>query len=178
MPATADALRPQAHVQFQDLEIGEPITVRLACFHSTADIRASLKMLRRPPTPNLTLVIHLPRRLGGQELMGLLDQATGMAGRVVLTPPQENTTGSERQFQMAGRQKWPCQVQIEPEALRAVVGAMQSLKAGDTLALLWPDEVGMADPASLVALGARWRASWEVPEDGEFYWLPHGGDIP
>jgi len=178
MPAIADTLRPQAHGQFQNLEIGEPITVRLTCFHSTADMRASLKMLRRLPTPNLTLVIHLPRNLGGQELMGLLDQATGVAGRVVLIPSQASATATERQLQMAGRQQWPCQVQIEPEALRAVVGAMQSLRAGYTLALLWPDEAGIADPASLVALGARWRASWEVPEDGEFHWLPPGGDIP
>lgn len=158
--------------RFHSLDIGEPISVRLVIFGSPSDLRARLKELRFSPTSSILLVVHLSSCIAPNEAMELLDQATARAARVVLIPPRGNSTSSENLRKIAGQQHWPGSVLIEPEPERAVIGAMQSLREGDTFALLWSNEPGLSDPSSLVVQGARWRSSWDAPENGEFHWLP------
>ncbi len=177
MTAAAAALRRRNRGKLRNLDIGEPIAVTLALFDSPADLGACLKELRSVSGPDLLLLVHLCTSFAGQEMMGLLDLATGMAERVVLVPSPGVSTFIEESLPVAGMPRWPCPVQFEPDPLRAVVGAMQSLLPGQTLAVLWPDTPGLADPSALVALGARWRSSLEAPENGEFHWLPPANDV-
>ncbi len=173
MTVIASALRQkvQASSRFCTLDIGEPISVRLAYYPALVELRHALKELSPSPTP-LTVVVQLPARIGREEFLALLDLTTARARRVVLIAQAGTLPFLSKLEQLAVQFQWPCPVQLEPEAERAVIGAMQSLQAGEAMALLWPEESGLTDPALLVAQGARWRAAWEAPEEGEFHPLP------
>ncbi len=171
MSGPAPRMRPTTVGKFHKFDIGEPIIVKLALVRSPADLRACLSELRSFRKGRLFLVARLPGEIGRDGWMALLDTATPLAGRVILVPPQAPTLTLEPLPEIVACQTWPCPLAVEPDPQRAVVGTMQSVSMGDTLAVLWP-ETGVAELLSHVVQAARWRSSWEAPEEGEFHWLP------
>ncbi len=162
--------------RFQSVEIGEPISVLVGTFRSPLDQGRLLGELTLRRLQELTLVVHVPLHLPPLEMGELLDLAAGIARKVVVTtsPVDRGSTVSLTVDDLRSecRRQRPCLLLFEPESQRAVVGSMLALEVGDTFALVWPDDPDLPDPTALIIQGARWRASLESAEDGEFYWLP------
>ncbi len=171
MSGPAHRLRPATVGKFHKFDIGEPICVKLALVRSPADLRDCLSELRSFRKGRLFLVARLPDEIGRDGWMAMLDTATPLALRVILVPPQAPALTLEPLTEIVAHHTWPCPLVVEPDPQRAVIGIMQSVTMGDTLAVLWP-ETGVAELLSLVLQAARWRATWEAPEQGEFHWLP------
>jgi hypothetical protein len=157
--------------KFHRFDIGEPICVKFALVGSPADLRECLNELRSFRKERLFLVARLPGGIGRDGWMAMLDTATPLTLRVILVPPQAPALTLEPLTEIVTDHRWPCPLAVEPNPQRAVIGIMQSVAMDDTLAVLWP-ETGVAELLSLVVQAARWRATWEAPEDGEFHWLP------
>ncbi len=161
---------------FRAVKIDEPISVWVATFRSPREQGRCLGELMHRKPPGLVVVSYIASSFPPLEVAALLDLSTGIARRVVLTTapcsPEPGTRVTADNLRAETQRRWPCLVQFEPEPERAVIGVMQSLREGDTLVLLWPDDANVPSASSLVAQGARWRASCDTPEDGEFHWLP------
>jgi hypothetical protein len=160
------------------VDIGEPIDAYVALARTPLDVLASLKALRGLAKTGWTLVLHLPTAVTETELLGLLDRATSIAERVVLTGLPETAARpgalSSHELRRACLGNWRSLIQIEPDPERAVIGTLHGLSAGNSFAVVWPADARLGTALDLVRQGAAWRSAWEVPDDGTFQRLAIG----
>lgn len=143
------------------LNIGEPIGVRVGLVHSEADMVLHLKGLKGAHYKGRTLVLGLWSIGRRWNLAGLLDLAQAKAERVILTYAMESVAPAD-----------PLGLALlEADPARAIIGAMMSLRHGESLDVLWPAARGMHEVMSHIRQGELWRATWEAPENGEFHKL-------
>jgi len=169
--------------KFRRVEINEPIRVLVGLAETALDVGGCLAELQARVETRLILVINIPDGLREEDLADVLRVAAALSDRLVLTADER------------GRQAWGqlllsdidvshCQIDqrgmvfTDPLPGRAVIAAMQGLNSGETFAVIWPNGSGFDSISSLVVQGARWRATWEAPEDGEFHYLPQQPDSP
>ena len=100
----------------------------------------------------------------------LLDAACVKADRVILTLAG---AGCDRMadFQLLSARRSSV-VWFEADPFRAIVGVMQSMQSDDSMRILWSAQHPIDEPRDYVEQGLRWRASFELPEEGEFHRLP------
>lgn len=168
-PAVGDSGPPLLDPPLHRLLIDDGIDVLLGTFQRPDELRTRLGELREHGTTGLTLLIHLPAIFSIASLMEALDDLPEV-GRLVLTWSGEslpaswaNPFGPPRSAVVGAGQVQPV---LEPEPCVAVTGAVQRLREGETLAVLWPAEYGLASAKRLVAQGVEWRRGL-VAADGE-----------
>lgn len=167
---------PVSHGTLQPFAIEEPIKVWLGRYHAADEFARLCNHLwkTRPAADTLTVVICLHANDDVLNLKAFLDPL-GAVVRVVLTSAKPSTAA-----------KWPLlwsdlraeadtrrmkSLQIEPDADRAVIGAMQSLQAGDTFAVLASTDIEAERVAGWLIQGARWRGSLEAQDEDVFHHL-------
>ncbi len=91
---------------------------------------------------------------------------------VVTRPTDEGCAWSLENLTEICHRQPTCLVQVEPNPFNAVVGTMMSLCHGGELVVLWPKARGFMEARRLITQGERWRASWDSPDEGGYYYLP------
>ncbi len=122
---------------------------------------ALLELASLPRTGRTKVVLCLPADTDGDLAARAIGRAETIADLVVVASDSIDATGTR--------------VLVERDAIRAIVGAMQGLRRGDTFAVIGGPEAGGRPVAASIGLGASWRASWDEPEAGEFHLLPRAG---
>lgn len=170
------SVAPANHGLLQPFEFDEPIPVWFGRYLDDDELSRTCRQLLKLRNAGGALTVVICRHADDAELnLGALLDQVGTADRVVLTAAKASTAA-----------QWPIQwgdlraeadkrrmksVQIETAVDRAVIGAMQSLQAGDTFAVLVSADIETDRVTGWLIQGARWRGSLEAQDEDVFHHL-------
>ena len=163
------------------VDVGEPIDVRMGTVASLADVEPLLAASGPPVRgADFILVLVLPGEIAPEKAIGPLKWFEDVGHTLVLTwsdPPlgRAATPAAARSSVKTGS---GCRVLIVPDAEWAVAGGLQCVHAGDAF---WVVAVGVGHPGmtalrAAIVRGIAWRAAWDEPENGEFHTSARGPD--
>lgn len=147
------------------VEIGEPIAICIAHYHTVTQRNDFVLQLARMPGLRHHLILGVSPGLDWSDSWSnnwtdrRLPTTIPELYRFVVTSEGPNQRSLISQVL----------VRAEADPFRAVVGAMLDLQPKDTFALALPAVWQGPCADYLVEQGRRWRAALQAPEDGEFF---------
>lgn len=155
--------------------LDEPIGVWFSRVESSEVVTALDACRGIPREGTFTIVLWPPVTMPWPNVRGVLERAGSVADTLVLVASDEDRLRwgalGTNDLCATARKAGAARVLVEPDPKRAVVGAMQWLRARDAFCAIGPREQALE---RFIALGAAWRGSWDEPENGEFHDCPRG----
>jgi hypothetical protein len=173
-----EEIRPSVPVaaSFKEIRSDEPVAVLVGEYRTWAELDALIAQAAELSPKPLAMVLHLPayglkdRKAAGEAVL----KAAAGGWKVALTAEAEHVGywAAAGLAEIAAEAGHAGRIVVEPESDRAVIGAVQWLRAQESIVVFWPKQPQINPVEGLVYRGFAWRGACQDAENGDYASAP------